>query len=96
LRLRNARGTEKAGTFRDAPTAQRLVNEVLHANAEDLSQVYLLGPRETLPVNSSFDFETGRICLVGSSRTVSAHSVTVVLKLDERGQPYVYTAYPEL
>jgi hypothetical protein len=96
LRLRNATEAKKAGTFRDLPTAENLVNAVLAAHADQLSAVYALEPGTTLPLTSRFGFSTGRVTLRGSSKSFAAHAVTVVLKLDEGGEPFVYTAFPEL
>ncbi|MDT7573602.1 MAG: hypothetical protein QOE05_3776 [Actinomycetota bacterium] len=96
LRLRNATEAKKAGTFRDLETAERLVNAVLAAHADELGAVYALQPGKTLPITARFDFSTGRVTLRGSSKSFATHAVTVVLKLDEGGEPFVYTAFPEL
>jgi hypothetical protein len=96
LRLRNATQAKTASTFHDLPTAERLVNSVLASHADGLSAVYALEPGKTLPLTSRFGFATGRVTLRGSSKSFAAHAVTVVLKLDEGGEPFVYTAFPEL
>jgi hypothetical protein len=96
LLLRNATGIRKAGTFSDLATAQSLVNAVLAEHAKGLSAVYALEPGEKLPFTSRFEFPTGRVTLRGSSDSIAAYAVTVVLKLDEGGEPVVYSAFPEL
>jgi uncharacterized protein YukE len=96
LRYRNRAGRPRAGTFRDRDTAEHLINLVLREHAASLNDVYALPPGETLPLRSVFPFTTGRVTVQGSSRTIPAHAVTVVLKLDEKGEPLVYTAFPEL
>jgi hypothetical protein len=95
LRGRNAQGFERASTFRDLPTAESLVNEVLAEHAERLGEVYALAPGRTLQLRSEFSFMTGRVTVPGSGKSLAAHAVTVVLKL-EGGEPLVYTAYPDL
>jgi hypothetical protein len=95
LRLRNAAGLPRAGTFRDLRTAQHLVNSVIKEHAHRLQEAYHLPPGKTLRLTSQFSFVTGRVTVPGSGKTLAAHAVTVVLKL-EGGQPLVYTAYPEL
>lgn len=95
LLARNRAGWNRAGTFRDLATAERLVNEVLREHADALHQVYELPPRRGLRLVSTFPFTTGRVTVPGSSRTVPARAVVVVLRL-EGGEPHVYTAFPEL
>jgi hypothetical protein len=95
LRSRTARGTPMASTFRDLATAQQLINAVLRENASRLPDVYDLPPGKSLRLTSQFSFETGRVTVQGSSTSLGAHAVTVVLKLEE-GEPLVYTAFPGL
>jgi uncharacterized protein YukE len=94
LNQRNRAGRPKASTFRDRLTAEQLVNAVLREHGPQLADVYSLPPGETLELTSKFPFTTGRVTVKGSSRTLAAHAVTVVLKLEE-GEPLVYTAFPE-
>jgi hypothetical protein len=96
LNRRNREGRPKAGTFRDLATAEQLVNAVLRQHAGRLHEVYALPPKEGLPLTSRFPFTTGRVTVRGSSRTLPARAVTVILRLDKEGEPFVYTAFPEL
>jgi hypothetical protein len=95
LKFRNALGTEAASTFRDLATAEQLVNAVLTEHAGRLAEVYALAPNKSLRLTSEFAFATGRVTVKGSSGSVAAHAVTVVLKLKD-GEPLVYTAFPTL
>jgi hypothetical protein len=95
LFARNTSGIRYAGSFEDLPTAQRFVNEVLRTNAGRLHEVYDLKGRGALRIEARFDEPTGRVAVAGSPRTVVAYGVRVVLKL-EGGEPYVYTAFPQL
>jgi hypothetical protein len=95
LAYRTRGGIPKAGTFRDLPTAERLVNTVLREHADRLHEVYALRGRARLTLISEFPFTTGRVTVVGSSRTLPAKAVKVVLVLQD-GDPLVYTAFPEL
>jgi hypothetical protein len=95
LRRRNARGIEKAGTFPDLATAERLINVVLREHTQQLREMYRLTPGKSLRLSSEFDFVTGRVTVPGSGKSLAARSVTVVLRL-EGGEPHVYTAFPEL
>ncbi|MCU1672655.1 MAG: hypothetical protein JWN77_768 [Frankiales bacterium] len=96
LLLRTHAGVPRASTFRDLPTAQRLVDLVLRQNAARLHEVYDLPRGRKMPLVMRFPFETGRVSVAGSSRTFPCRSVRVVLMLDKGGQPVVRTAYPEL
>lgn len=82
----------RASTFADLPTAEYYVNEVLRRNAARLADVYEM---KRLALTSEFQSVTGRLMVRGSRRTIPAHRVTVVLRL-EGGEPVVYTAHPEL
>ncbi|MBK5305091.1 MAG: hypothetical protein JJD92_00230 [Frankiaceae bacterium] len=95
LLARNRQGRSRAGTFRDIPTAERLINAVLREHQRVLPEVYALPDGERYPVTSTFTETTGRVTVKGSSRSIPAHAVTVVLMLIE-GEPVVFTAYPEL
>ena len=95
LNKRNRDGRPMAATFRDVATAEQLVNAVLRERAAQLPEVYTLLPNESLSLKMDFPFTTGRVTVKGSRRTIPAHAVTVVLKLEE-GEPLVYTAYPDL
>jgi hypothetical protein len=95
LMMRTRGGVPVAGTFRDLPTAQQLVDAVLLEHADRLREAYGLTGRQTLVLRSEFPFVTGRVNVEGSPRTVPCRAVTVVLKL-EGGQPHVRTAYPDV
>jgi hypothetical protein len=95
LFARNHEGLLKAGTFNDLPSAERLINEVLRRNKGLLPGAYALKATERLRFIETFDEPTGRVAVAGSSRTVVAHKVRVVVGL-EGGEPFVYTAFPEL
>jgi uncharacterized protein YukE len=98
LRRRLAKGYEKAGSFLDFDDAQALVNETLRVKADDIPKAYALQGRELLPLLLELpsDRITGWVAVAGSGDVVPAHKVLVMLKLDEDGEPFVYTAYPEL
>jgi hypothetical protein len=95
LTSRNREGWRRAGTFRDLDSANELVNAVLRAHADSLEAVYTLPANRGLRLTTTFPFTTGRVTVAGSSRTIPAYAVTVVLRL-EGGEPVVYTAFPEL
>jgi hypothetical protein len=95
LLSRNRAGWRKAATFRDLASANSLVNAVLREHADSLQAVYTRPPNRGLRLTTTFPFTTGRVTVAGSSRTIPAYAVTVVLRL-EGGEPVVYTAFPEL
>jgi uncharacterized protein YukE len=94
LLSRIAEGIEKAGTFKDLPSAQGLVNEVLRRNAYRLAWLYAHPNGPPLRLLESFTSPTGRVALLESGEIVSANKVRVVLRL-EKGEPVVITAFPE-
>jgi hypothetical protein len=82
-----------ASSFRDLPSAESLVNQVLRAKADEIDLVYEM-PRQRLELHLDFpNTVTGRYVKAGSSRTFPAHGVDVIIGV-EGGLPYVLTAYP--
>ncbi|MDT7545210.1 MAG: hypothetical protein QOE99_1320, partial [Actinomycetota bacterium] len=77
LRSRNAEGVERASTFPDLATAQRLVNQVLRRNAHRLAEVYAAANGQLVLIGS-FEEVTGRVAELGSAQLVTAHRVRVV------------------
>lgn len=93
LLARNATGVDRAGTFLNLGQAERFVNEVLRRNATRLPEIYTSG--QPLRLVEGFDEPTGRVALADEGRTVLAYRVRVILRL-KGGEPYVFTAFPEL
>lgn len=93
LFARNDSGVTRAGAFQDLASAQRFVNEVLLHNRDEIAKVYTSG--KPVRLFGTFKEPTGRVAVVGERRTVLAYRVRVVLKLKD-GEPYVFTAFPEL
>jgi hypothetical protein len=89
-------GRRKASSFDDLDTAERAVNAVLLQNKTKLHEAYALPQGESLDlVGHTFD-DVGDVLLPGATNTVRTNMIRVVVRLDEGGEPFVYTAFPEV